>query len=125
MTEETARVLAALENAMPDGAAVRISRPETEARCPAVLVQPAERLPVCVSGGETLLTRVTQPVRIIARSMGQLDGFTDRAVTAMSGLGYRLIEAQSVEGLPRARTLTFRATADSAGFIYSEENGGT
>ena len=32
MTEETARVLAALENAMPDGAAVRIGRPEAEAR---------------------------------------------------------------------------------------------
>ena len=112
MTDDRERVLSALREGLDAGTAVRVAWAEAPAACPAAVLLPAKCVPVCVSAGETLLTEVTQAVRLTARSYAQLQRLTAQAEAAMQTLGYMLAGMEVADGLPRSAVIVFKGTTD-------------
>ena len=114
MTDDRERVLAALRAGLDAGTAVRAAWAEAETACPAAILLPARRIPVCAAAGEVLLTEITQTVRLTARSYTQLSRLADQAEDAMRALGYALTDMKTENGVPRAGVLCFTGVSDGA-----------
>ena len=112
MTDDRARVLSVLREGLDAGTAVRVAWAEAPAACPAAVLLPAKCVPVCVSAGETLLTEITQAVRLTARSYAQLQRLAAQAEAAMQALGYTLADMDPADGLPRSAVIVFKGTTD-------------
>ena len=122
--DDRARVIAALRGVYGSAAPVRVADPETVPVCPAVVVPPAECVPLVTVGSGALLYGVTQALRIAGRSFAQLKSLAAQAEAAMAALGYRLSAIRFEDGPPRAVRLAFRAAFDTEGNVYHwEENG--
>lgn len=116
MTDDTARVLAALRAGLD--IPVRVTFPQDEAVCESALLPPAETHPMAVVDGEPLMTSVTQDVILNAPTCARLRAHAARAADALAGLGYALIAADPGSTLPRGMTLHFEAIFDEEGGVY-------
>ena len=114
MTDDQERVLAALREGLDAGTAVRAAWSEARTACPAAVLLPARRVPVCAAAGENLLTEITQTVRLTARSYAQLSRLADQAEDAMRALGYALTDMKTEDGVPRTGVMRFSGVSDGA-----------
>ena len=112
MTDDQARVLAALQSGLDSDVTVRVAWAEVQTACPAAAVLPARCIPVCAAAGETLLTEITQTIRLTARSYTQLSRLAGQTEDVMLTLGYALTDMKTENGTPRAMTMRFRAVTD-------------
>ncbi len=120
MTDDTARVLAALKTALGTEVSVTVAWPEQKAALPAAVLLPARRIPACEAGGEILLTEITQTVCLTARSFAALNRMADQAEQAMRGLGYSLCEMSAENTPPRRMTMAFRSVTDGESFFIQQ-----
>ena len=112
MTDDTSRVLAALRAGLEAGVAVRAAWAEAPAVCPAAVLMPARCVPALSAAEDTLLTEVTQAIRLTARRFAQLRRLSAQAEAAMTALGYALTDMEAGDGAPRAVLLRFRGYTD-------------
>ena len=112
MTDDQERVVTALQAGLDEETAVRIAWAEAETACPAAVLLPARCIPVCTAAGETLLTEITQSIRLTARSYAQLTRLAGQTEDAMLTLGYTLIDMKTDKGIPRSMMMQFSGIAD-------------
>ncbi len=112
MTDDLERVLAALQGGLDPGVTLRMAWAEAGTAVPAAILLPARCIPVCAAAGETLLAKITQTIRLTARSYTQLRRLAAQAADAMQALGYALTDMRIQPGLPRTVIMEFTGTAD-------------
>ena len=124
MMIDTERIVSALRAGLGPSVSVLVARSESPEACPRAVVLPPGRASAVEAGGEPLLTRIVQPVRIATRSYGQADALACQAADAMAGLGYRLAAWEPDPAPPRGVTLRFEAWEAPDGLIYPAEPAG-